>query len=183
MSHNCQTISVQTTSSLKAVIQVLAASLLLALSAQCSFSLPFSPVPVSLQTVALFLIAASLGPKKAFYAVIAYLAEGAAGLPVFAHGTSGPLVLIGPRGGYLVGFACAAWISGSLAQGAKGFVDYALAFLAGNLAIYALGFGWLAVWMGLPQAFAAGVVPFLLGDAAKIFSAVALVKGIRLIRS
>jgi biotin transport system substrate-specific component len=182
MSQSSIAVSVQSASFLKSTIQVLFASLLLAISAQFSFVLPFSPVPVSFQTFALFLIAAGLGPQKAFYAVLAYIAEGAAGLPFFAHGAAGPLVLIGPRGGYLVGFALAAFISGSIAQSAKGLISYSLAFLAGNLAIYALGFTWLAFWMGMPQAFAAGVLPFLLGDAAKILSAAAIMKGTRLIR-
>lgn len=173
----------QSASLLKSTLQVLFASLCLALSAQVSFILPFSPVPVSMQTFALFLIAATLGPKKGLFAVMAYLVEGAAGLPVFAHGAAGPLVFVGPRGGYLVGFAVAAWISGTLSQHTKGYLSYVLAFLAGSVTIHAMGFAWLAVWMGAPQAFAAGVLPFLVCDAVKILSAAAAMKGMRSIRS
>lgn len=163
----------------RAAVEVLIASVLLAVSAQISFTLPFSPVPVSLQTFTLFMIAAYLGPKKALYSVLAYLAEGAAGLPVFAHGAAGPLVLVGPRGGYLAGFAAAAWISALLCKRASGFAGYAGAFLAGNVAIYALGMAWLSLWMGIGPAFYAGVVPFLAGDLMKILAASATVKGIR----
>lgn len=177
------TSTAQASTVLKSSLQVLFASFLLAISAQFSFVLPFSPVPVTMQTFALFLIAATLGPKKGFLAVAAYLVEGAVGLPVFAHGAAGPLVLIGPRGGYLVGYAVAAWISGSIALHAKGFFSYAMAFLAGNATIYALGFAWLAFWMGAPQAFAAGVLPFLIGDALKLCSAAAVMKGVRISRS
>lgn len=173
----------QTASLLKTVLQVLVASLLLALSAQVSFALPFTPVPVSAQTFAVYLIAATLGPKKAVCAVLTYIAEGAMGLPVFAHGAAGPLVLIGPRGGYLAGFVLAAWISGTLAQQARSYVGYVFAFIAGSVTILATGFAWLSVWMGVPQAFAAGVLPFLLGDVLKITSAAAVMKGLRSMRS
>lgn len=160
-------------------IEVLGASLLLALSAQVAIPTPFLWVPFTLQTLAIFLISHYLGPKKAFFAVGCYLAEGALGMPVFAQGTGGVLALIGPRAGYFAGFLAAALLTGYLAEKMKGFFGSLAAFTIGNLAIYALGFSWLSFWMGPSQAFLVGVLPFLVGDVLKIFASAAIVQGVR----
>src|SRR5256885_3813912 len=94
---------------------VLAGSALIALAAQVRIPLPFSPVPVTGQTFAVLLVAAALG-RLGLASVIAYLIEGAAGLPVFAGGTFGVTTIVGPTGGYLIGFALAAAIVGSAAE-------------------------------------------------------------------
>src|SRR5689334_13539901 len=93
------------------VIQVFAASCLLALASQVAFFLPYTPIFVSMQTAALFLIGATLGPVKGAAAVLLYLLEGAAGLPVFALGQSGIGVFLSPLGGYLAGFLPAVMIA------------------------------------------------------------------------
>jgi len=97
------------------LVLVLAGSALIALSAQVRFPLPFSPVPVTGQTFAVLLVAAALG-RLGLASVIAYLVEGAIGLPVFAGGAFGVATMVGPTGGYLIGFALAAALVGSAAE-------------------------------------------------------------------
>jgi biotin transport system substrate-specific component len=155
---------------------VLAASGLIALSAQVAIPLPFSPVPVTAQTLALLLLAAALGRARAAAAALAYVAEGVAGLPVFAGGALGPQVLLGPTGGYLAGFIPAAWLVGALAERGfdRRFGGTALAMLAGNAVVLLIGAGWLARFTGAERAFALGVAPFLVGDLVKTAVAAAL---------
>lgn len=174
--------SLEKAATFKVVLEVLLGSFVLALSAQVAISVPFSVIPFTLQTAALFLISAALGPKKAMFAVLAYLGEGALGLPVFAQGMSGIASMIGPRAGYLAGFAAAAYVMGYIAASTRSYVRLALAFLAGILVIYTFGFSWLAIWIGPAQAFSVGVLPFIIGDALKILAVSALVKGIRQLR-
>ena len=145
------------------------------LAAQVSIPLPFTPVPISLQTFAVLLSAAALGPYRAGAAMLLYLAAGVGGVPWFAEQRAG----IGfPSFGYVVGFAVAAVIVGALARrGADRSVAGTAATMAlGNLVIYALGVPYLAVaiQVDLPTALGLGVVPFLLGDALKILLATGL---------
>jgi len=147
---------------------VLAASLLIALLAHVRFTLPFTPVPVTGQTLGVLLVAAALGARRGTAAVLAYLAEGALGLPVFAGG-SGMAYLFGPTGGYLLGFLAAAWVVGALAErGSERNLRTAwLAFLAGEAVIYAFGVPWLGLYVGFSRAVVLGFTPFLLGDLLK----------------
>jgi len=149
---------------------VLGASLFVALMAQASVNLPFSPVPITGQTFAVLLVGAALGSKRGAAAILTYLLEGAAGLPVFHGGTAGPAVLVGPTGGYLMGFVAAAWAVGLLAErGLDRKVPTALLiFLAGDALIFVCGLAVLAFFVGLPHVLVAGLWPFLPGDAIKI---------------
>lgn len=168
-----------------AVAAVVAGSALVALAAQLRVDLPFSPVPVTGQTFAVLLVGAALGARLGTATIAAYLAEGVAGLPVFAGGTSawspssvpGVPVAFGPTAGYLVGFVCAAAVVGALAE--RGFDRRVFATIVamaiGNIVIYAFGVAWLARFVGLDRAVQLGVLPFLVGDAVKIgLAAVAL---------
>ena len=152
---------------------VVGGSLLIALSAYLKIQLPFSPVPITGQTLAVLLVGASLGAKKGGLSVLAYLGEGLIGLPVFAGGASGPAYLLGPTGGYLAGFAVAAFAVGWLAErGWDRHVGLTLAaMLIGNLLIYLLGLAWLSVYVGVGQALPLGFYPFLAGDAIKLLLA------------
>lgn len=152
------------------VLLVLAGSALIALSAQVAVPLPFSPVPVTGQTFAVLLVGAALGATRGTAAVLAYLAEGAAGLPVFAGGLAGPAILLGPTGGYLLGFLPAAWICGALAERGwdRHFLSTLAAMTLGDIAIFAVGVSWLARFMGLENALAFGLAPFVAGNIAKI---------------
>ncbi len=86
-----------------------------------AIQLPFSPVPITGQTMAVLLVGALLGSRRGALAVLAYIAEGLAGLPVFAGGAAGLARLFGPTGGYLVGFVAAAFLVGWLAE--RGWID------------------------------------------------------------
>ncbi|MCA9981413.1 MAG: biotin transporter BioY [Anaerolineales bacterium] len=153
---------------------VVGGSLFIALLAQLSLNI--GPVPITGQTLGVLLIGALFGSKRGALTVLAYLAQGAMGLPVFAGGTAGPAVLVGPTAGYLVGFVFAAFVVGLLAE--RGWdrhaLTTALAMLIGNLVIYTVGVAWLSTLIGLEAAIANGVVPFLLGDLLKIALATAL---------
>jgi biotin transport system substrate-specific component len=154
---------------------VVGGSAVLALSALISVRLPFGPVPVTAQTLAVLLLGAVLGKTRAVASVFLYLAQGLAGLPVFAGGTFGAAYLLGPTGGYLIGFVPAAFIAGYLAEhGWDRKVSTAfLAMLAGNIAIYVCGIPWLANFVGADKAIALGFLPFIPGDLIKLVLATA----------
>jgi len=157
---------------------IVAGSLLIAACAQIKVWLPFSPVPVTAQTFAVLLTGSALGCRRAILCTILYLAQGLAGLPVFAAGTAaGPAVLFGPTGGYLTGFIAAAAITGALAE--KGwdrkFVTTIAAMIFGNLSIYAFGIAWLCILTGVgTETLRIGLYPFIVGDTFKIVLASAL---------
>ncbi|MBI5131203.1 MAG: biotin transporter BioY [Rhodopseudomonas palustris] len=142
---------------------------LLTLSAKLNLPLPL--VPMTLQTLVVLLIGAAYGARLGSVTVIAYLAEGALGLPVFAGPVGGLATLTGPTAGYLAGFVVAAFIVGWFAE--RGWdrsvprLFVAMAF--GHIAILALGFGWLAFAMhlGVAKAWSVGVLPFLAGSLVK----------------
>jgi biotin transport system substrate-specific component len=158
---------------------VVGGALLIALSAYLKIQLPFSPVPITGQTLAVLLVGASLGWKKGSMSVLTYLAEGLAGLPVFAGGASGPAYLLGPTGGYLLGFAVAALAVGWLAgRGWDRHIGLTLlAMLIGNVLIYLFGLAWLSGYVGIGQALPLGLYPFLIGDGIKLLLAGFLLPG------
>lgn len=158
-----------------AIPQVIAGSLLIALSAQLSVRLPLSPVPITAQTLAVLWVGALLGPAQGAAAVISYLAAGLAGLPVFAGGQAGPLVLLGPSGGYLLGFVAAGAATGWLFKRGwgAGIGSTVVALAIGNAMIYLIGVPWLSVFVGRQRAIAAGLLPFMLGDGLKLMMATA----------
>ena len=149
---------------------IMAGSVFVALSAQVALRLPFSPVPVTGQTLAALLVGAVLGSRRGSLALLAYLAEGLAGIPVFAGGAVGFARLLGPTGGYLVGLIGAAYVTGLLAE--RGWDrrprTTALAMLAGNAVVYAFGLAWLARFVGSDHVLAAGLLPFVPGDLFKV---------------
>jgi biotin transport system substrate-specific component len=169
------------------VILVILFSVLIALSAQIAIPLPFTPVPITMQTLMVLLTGALLGSRLGAITLAAYLAEGLAGLPVFAGGTSawspssipGVPVIIGPSAGYLLGFIFAAGLVGFLAERGwdRRWWTTLLAMVLGNLVIYAFGVGWLSTFLGLNPAFVAGMLPFLPGDALKIVMALIVLPG------
>lgn len=155
---------------------------LLAISAK--ISVPMVPVPISMQTFVVLVIGAAFGWRLAGATVLLYLVEGIAGLPVFSQG-AGPAYFAGTTGGYLVGFLAAAVLVGWLAERGwdRSVAWTAAAMVLGNVVIYVLGLAWLYVVIttirgvdgfGLPQLLAAGLTPFLIGDALKIALASAL---------
>jgi len=164
---------------------VISASWLLAISAQFSFNLPFSPVPVTGQTLAVLLIGSLLGKNRGAAAVGLYLLQGAVGLPVFAGGKSGFITLVGPTGGYLIGFIAAAYIMGILTElrHDKSLIYTGFSMLTGSLVIYIFGLFWLVQFVGETSALQLGLFPFLIGDFVKILSGVIVLGGSRKISS
>lgn len=162
------------TSALTRVALVVFGSLLLAVSAQ--FKIPLYPVPVTGQTLVVLLIGMTYGPRLGGITMLAYLFEGALGLPVFAGGAAGVAVFMGPTGGYLFGFLLAGVAMGYLAERGMGrtVLSTIAAMVLGNSVIYLCGVLWLANFIGLDQAIAAGVLPFLYGDALKLAVAAGL---------
>src|SRR5260221_4981286 len=147
------------------LVLVLAGSALISLAAQIRIPLPFSPVPVTGQTFAVLLVAAALG-RLGIASVLAYLAEGALGLPVFAGGATGLAYMGGPTGGYLVGFVLAAVIVGAAAEREwdRRLPTALLVMFLGEIAIYACGVAWLGrVPLSLVP-WPARLFPVILGD-------------------
>lgn len=130
---------------------------------------PFWPVPMTLQTLAVLMIAATSGLRLGGATVLAWLGLGALGAPVFATG-AGLAYMAGPTGGYLVGFLLAALAVGYLADRGHGrsMVSAVAMLLLGLVAIYALGLGWLALLIGPQKAVAAGLVPFIPAEILKL---------------
>ena len=153
---------------------VVAGSALIALAAH--IQVPLWPVPATLQTLAIFAIAAAYGRNLAVLTLLAYLAEGAAGLPVFAKG-GGLAYFAGPTAGYLVGFVVAAAITGAAADRGWAKNPFKLfgANLVGEIAILGLGAAWIALAFGAEKAFAWGVGPFIVTDIIKIALASAII--------
>lgn len=147
---------------------ILAGVALLTLSARTQ--IPFWPVPMTLHTFAVMGLAIAFGPRLASSVFLAYLAAGAAGLPVFSGTPArgiGLAYLAGPTGGYLLGFLIASWQVGRLAAG-RGTVGRIVAMLAGLLTVYGLGVAWLAHFVPANRLLAVGVLPFLAGDLVKV---------------
>lgn len=152
------------------ILLIFSGSLLVALCAQISFYLPFSPVPVTGQTFALLLVGATFGARRAAAALLLYLAQGAIGLPVFAPGgLPGLARFAGPTAGYLLAYPLAAFLLGWLTERFPRRA-WLLAVLAAEAVIFAGGVSWLKVWAQLtwPQAAAQGLLPFLPGDLLKV---------------
>jgi biotin transport system substrate-specific component len=155
---------------------VVAASLFVAFCAHVAVPLPFTPVPFTLQPFAVLLVGMLLGPGAGFAAMAVYLAEGAAGLPVFTPaGLPGVARLLGPTGGYLFAYPLAAAIAGALPRMIRSprFVAYALGGFAAMVTVYTCGALWFshALGMNVSAAVASTVVPFALSDAVKVFAA------------
>jgi biotin transport system substrate-specific component len=151
-------------------------SLLVGLSAQVAIPLPFTPVPVTLQTLMVLATGALLGSRRGAGAILLYIAEGAAGLPVFAMGRSGPAHLAGPLGGYLVGFVAAAFLAGLICERGwdrNGLLAFA-GLLVADLAIYLPGLLWLGAFTGFSRVLVLGALPFLAADVLKAAACAAL---------
>ncbi len=161
----------------RSIILAIAGSLILTLSAK--IQIPFWPVPMTMQTFAVLVIAMVYGPRLGVATVLLYLAEGAVGLPVFA-GTPdkgiGLAYMTGPTGGYLVGFVAASAFLGYLNTRGwdRSFFATIVAMTMGTAIIFLLGYTWLATLIGAEKAWIFGVQPFLLGAVLKIGLAAAV---------
>lgn len=163
----------------RAVLAVVAGSALLAASAHVSVPLFFTPVPFTLQPMAVLLLALMLEPTLAFATLAAYVIEGAAGLPVFTpQGPLGIAHLLGPDGGFLLAYPFAAFLVSKLRRSLpRTFTFAAISAAAGSVVYFTSGAAWLAVLVHQPMSVALklAVWPFVAGDALKVVLAAAIV--------
>ena len=184
-----ETTLINSESLLHKAAMVLGGSLFIAIAAQ--ISVPMYPVPMTLQTLAILLVGLSFGSRLGALTVIAYLAEGAMGLPVFANAMNGA-AFFGPTAGFLVGFVGLAWVAGFAAERglAKGIVGTAIAGIVASALLYIPGIAWPmsvaqlsgieAGWIGREFGsyyWAYFMAPFLIGDAVKAVLAALIVSG------
>lgn len=170
---------------LKKALLVLAGTAFIAIAAQ--ISIPFFPVPLTMQTLAILIVGMTFGSRLGAVTVIAYLLEGAAGLPVFANGGATLAYMFGPTGGFLLGFVALAYIAGLAAERSKSFGIMVAGAIVGSIVLYIPGVAWP---MALAEMFGAEgkwvgssatsiwtywVSPFLLGDAVKAIIAAMIV--------
>jgi biotin transport system substrate-specific component len=144
-----------------------------ALGAYVRIPLPFSPVPITLQTFFVILCGAVLGRKLGVFAQVSYLALGGLGMPIFQGYGSGLFHFAGPTGGYLVGFVAASFVTGALIDRTReslGISRVIFAMSAGLFTIYVFGITWLVIGynFSLAKAISLGFVPFIPGAAAKL---------------
>jgi biotin transport system substrate-specific component len=160
------------------IIEVLLASLFIAFFAQVR--IPYGPIPHTLQTFAVFLIALMMGPKKSMAACLCYLGEATLGLPVTAGLVSKPLWFTGMTGGFLFGFPVAAYVTSSmeLMWKKRTFFTSFVSVTAGNIVLFALGVSWLAMFVGVQSAITFGLMPFILTSVIKNAAAAGVYHGI-----
>lgn len=154
------------------------------LTAACSWiaaPLPFTPVPINLATLAVFVTGGLLGKKYGAISMAVYAALGACGAPVFSGFTSGMGIIAGPTGGYIIGYIAAAFVIGLVTEKASFRGCLLVANIAGTAACYTLGTIWFMLLTGTHflSALLLCVIPYLPGDALKIISAAILVKRLR----
>jgi biotin transport system substrate-specific component len=156
------------------IVVGVAATAAVAAAAHISVPLPFTPVPLTLQPLAVLGVGLLLGPVAGCLTMLAYLAEGAIGLPVFAPGLGGIAQLFGPTGGFLMAYPLVAAIAGGIARVLQGKAKSFIAAFAGTaiatLVLFALGAGWLMhlLHLTIHQTWIAGVAPFLPGGVVDV---------------
>lgn len=152
------------------LMMVLGASIFIALSAQIAIPVPFSPVPITLQTFAVLLTGAFIGSRLGILAVLAYLLEGSLGIPVFAQAHAGLIHLVGPTGGYFLGFVPAVFITGLLVErGNQISVLWSLFIMTiGTAIIFLFGLTWLSLVFNSSEALLMGLYPYIPGAIIKI---------------
>ena len=167
--------------SLLAEIQILLTfNMLLVACSYISINLPFSPIPITGQTFGILLVAMVLGRVRGTAVVLAYLLEGAAGMPVFAGGTAGIAKFFGPTGGYLLGFLVSAYLVGYLADKGwdKSYGKTLIAMIAGTAIIFICGLAQLSFFVPMETLLIMGLTPFIAGAIIKIAVASAILPSV-----
>lgn len=152
------------------VVLVAAGAALTAIAAQVV--VPLWPVPITGQTLAVLLVGSSLGALRGTLSMLLYAVLGIAGLPVFSEASSGMSIILGPTGGYIIGFVFAAAFTGWIAQRSwdRKILRSILGFLGGTVVTFAIGLPWLSYTLGLnlEQTLNAGLYPFIIGGIVKM---------------
>lgn len=159
------------------LVLVSAGAALVAIAAQ--IAIPLWPVPITGQTLAVLLVGSALGALRGSLSMVLYALLGLVGLPVFSDASSGVGVILGPTGGYIVGFIFAAAFTGWLAQRSwdRKVLNAVLGFLGGTVVTFAIGLPWLAVVLGLnlQQTLEGGLYPFIIGGLIKAIAAAGII--------
>lgn len=177
--------NVKSASILRDITISIAASIGIGLLAQLAIPLPFTPVPIATQNSFVLLLGAMLGARRGAAAVFAFLVQGAMGFPVFAGGVGGAAKILGPTGGYLIGYLVAAFLVGALMEKwkertvSKTFLSLA----AGHATIYLFGAAYLSTFLGFEKALLLGVAPFVIGDLLKIVLSLKILNWVDRIRN
>ena len=174
MQNSAPSLAVRTHPAVQKAVLVIGGSLFVALCAQLSVPLPFTPVPLTLSNFAVLIVGLVLGSRAGFAALALYLAEGAVGLPVFSGGAAGALWLVGATGGYLIAYPFAAFVAGWIAEhGKKSFIRCAVAAIVAEGVIFAGGISWLAgvTHAGVLRAAQFGLYPFVFAEVMKVMGA------------
>ncbi len=154
---------------------VLGATAIIAIAAQIAVNVPFSPVPLTMQPLAVLLVGVILGSRRGAAAAALYLLEGASGMPVFAQAHGGAMWLAASTGGYLLSYPAAAFLAGWFSE--RNWGSTTVRAVAGMLialaVIYAGGFTWLSILAGPRAAFTMGIAPFVIADVVKVALAAA----------
>ncbi len=152
-------------SAAKEFLIIFSGALFIAITAHIRVPLPFSPVPVTMQTFSIFILGAFLG-RKAFFCALLYLMGGTIGLPIFAGA-----MLFGPTGGYLLAFPFAAFAVGYISEKEwkNSFLKYFVAILFAEIIIFTAGLLWLGRFVGFNSVLHLGLYPFVLGEIFKVF--------------
>jgi biotin transport system substrate-specific component len=153
------------------VIGIFLGSLLIAMLAQISIHIPFSPVPITGQTIGVLLVGGILGSRKGLLSVATYISEGALGLPVFAEMSAGLPVLLGPTGGYILSFIPAVLFIGYLTERnfTKNIIPSFISCILATFLILVLGTLFLSLFFGLKDSFMMGFYPFIFVGIMKSF--------------
>lgn len=161
----------------KSTLLVLGGILLMFASSQVT--IPLKPVPVTLQTLGLMLIALTYEKREAILSMVGYVVAGTIGIPVFAGFSFGPAVILGPTGGYLLGFIAATVLMANLKElwGLQKASLILLNCLLGTAVIYLLGVPWLAYFVGWEAAFTGGFLPFIPSGFAKAIALSLIIRG------
>ncbi|MFO7916190.1 MAG: biotin transporter BioY [Candidatus Krumholzibacteriales bacterium] len=165
--------------SLQSALRIVLFITFTAISGQLAVYLPYTPVPVTMQTLFVVLAGIVLGPRDGFCAMAGYVALGLSGAPVFAGFAFGPAVLLGPTGGFLIAFPAGALIAGWInSQMREGILSAALSAAAGISVILAIGTASLALMAGISikQSASLAVLPFIPGEVVKIAMAAIIIR-------
>ncbi len=168
------------------ILCILVLTWIIALSAKVRIVLPYTPVPLTMQTFTVLFLSMLLGKNRSVIVILVYIIEGICGLPVFSKG-AGIGYLLGPTGGYILGFIVAGYVVGWLSEkGAdKNFFTAVSAMVIGNLIIYFFGLTWLTILLNtnIDKILVLGMFPFLLSDFIKIiFAGILLPTGWKLLK-
>ncbi len=169
--------NVTTSKALDAIIGVTFFIMATALGAYIRIPVPGTPVPITLQTFFVVLSGAVLGSRLGLFSQAGYIVLGALGMPIFQGYTFGMAHILGPTGGYLVGFMAASFLTGKILEGeSRNLFKITASFAIGNVVLYTLGVLWLMLIyrISFVNAIAIGVLPFFTIELAKIFLAAVL---------